>query len=150
MSLPWQALHALDGTAWLWGMLLGSVALMIRNGHRYLTQRAVVIKRMRRFGERFVREFEQPLTPRDRIDHPIQSRLRFAPSSARLDVLLAPKAGRRYPNLADHKKNFEYDVTRVLQLLKDQSFVGGQPYAHGRWVVVPFQLKRRSRQAGGA
>jgi hypothetical protein len=63
-------------------------------------------------------------------------------------VLLAPRDGRRYPNLADHRKNVEYDVTRVLQLMKDPPFVQGEMYTQGRWVVVPFQLKANPGQAG--
>jgi len=103
---------------------------------------------MRRFGERFVQEFERPLIRPGPGDRPIQSRLRFIPHRARLDVLLAPNAGRRYPNLADHKKNVEYDVVRVAELLGKYPFVAGRVYARGRWVVVPFQLTTEHRQAG--
>ena len=47
--------------------------------------------------------------------------------ASRLDILLAPGAGRRYPNLSDHRSNVEYDVQRVLTLLKDEPFVAGRP-----------------------
>jgi hypothetical protein len=76
-----------------------------------------------------------------------------------LEILLAPGDGRRYPNLADHKANFAYDVFRVLQLLRDQPFACAPPYAHGGWVVVPFHFQRpaeaglyvgRPKQAGGS
>jgi hypothetical protein len=79
----------------------------------------------------------------------IDSRLRFSPHRWRVDVLLAPRAGRLYPNLADHRKNVEYDVWRVLRAMNDPPFVQEPMYTQGRWVVVPFQLKANPGQAGG-
>lgn len=116
---------------------------------KYMKRRQVVSWQLKGFGERFVQEFERPLVPSRPFERVIDSRLRCSPHRARLDVLLAPRDGRCYPNLADHKRNVEYDVTRVLQVLKDHPFVHGPPYARGRWVVVPFQLTVNARQAGG-
>lgn len=104
---------------------------------------------MRRFGEAFVREFERPLLREDRSGHPaIQARLRADAQQRRLEVLLAPAAGRRYPNLSDHKTNVEYDIDRVLQRLRVPSVLGRAPYAQGRWVVCPFEFAD-TQQAGG-
>ena len=61
---------------------------------------------MRRFGARFISEFERPLF-RSAVDSPVKSRLRFAPARQRLEILLAPADGRTYPNLADHRRNVE-------------------------------------------
>jgi len=94
---------------------------------------------MQCFADRFVREFERPLIQEHLANPPIQSRVRFKPGRSRLDVLLAPTAGRRYPNLTDHRHNVLYDVVRVQEALQDRSFVSRAPYARGRWVVVPFQ-----------
>ena len=66
-----------------------------------------------------------------------------------VEVLLAPRGGRPYPNLVDHKQNVEYDVERVLRVLEDQRFVAGPLYAQGQWVVVPLYLQVSPKQAGG-
>ena len=105
---------------------------------------------MQRFGERFVREFERPLLERRAGAAPIRAQLRAHAGRGRLDVWLAPNAGRRYPNLSDHKDNVVYDVARVSQLLQDPSFVCTAPYAQGGWVVIPFQFQDRLGQAGGS
>ena len=104
---------------------------------------------MKHFADRFVREFERPLIQQHLPDRPIQSRVRFKPARSRLDVLLAPHGGLRYPNLTDHKKNVIYDVGRVQEVLQDRAFVSSQPYARGRWVVVPFHIRVDIREAGG-
>ena len=127
-------------------VLLGLAALSI---DEYMMGRQAVLWHLNRFGNRFIQEFERPLVPSRPFERVIDSRLRCNPHRARVDVLLAPRDGRRYPNLADHKRNVEYDVVRVARLLKDHAFVYGRPYAEGRWVVVPFQVKVSARQAGG-
>lgn len=132
-----------------WGLLVLLFTLTFRSADQYFSEREKVQTMMMRFGERFVREFERPLIQQHLPDRPVQSRFRSSPDRLRLEVLLAPHAGLRYPNLTDHKKNVEYDVMRVLQLLGDQPFVSGPPYAQGRWVVVPFQLRVDRTQAGG-
>jgi hypothetical protein len=103
---------------------------------------------LQRFGERFVQEFARPLV-RMRREPAIEARLRVRPHRARVEVLLAPRGGRNYPNLVDHKQNVEYDVERVLRVLKDQRFEHGPLYAQGRWVVVPLHLQVNPKQAGG-
>jgi hypothetical protein len=107
----------------------------------YFSRRKAVLIVLRHFANRFVREFERPLIQRRGAERPVRARLRFNPHRARVDILLAPGAGRRYPNLSDHKMNVEYDVARVLHLLADKSFVRGPLYGQAGWVVVPFQLK---------
>jgi hypothetical protein len=104
---------------------------------------------MKQFSGSFIQEFERPLIGPDVSARPIQSRLRFAPHCSRLDILIAPGAGHLYPNLTDHKHNLEYDLKRVLHVLRDQPFVHGRPYMDGTWVVLPFQLKSEITQAGG-
>jgi hypothetical protein len=96
---------------------------------------------MRHFADRFVREFERPLVQHHAAERPVRVRFRSSRFGRRFDILLAPGTSRRYPNLSDHKQNVEYDVTRVLQLLGDDSFVNGPLRAHAEWVVVPFHFK---------
>jgi hypothetical protein len=114
----------------------------------YFGRRRAVVIVMRHFADRFVREFERPLIRQDAAEPPVRSQVRFRPRRARLDILLAPGTGRRYPNLSDHKKNVEYDVVRVLHLLADESFVGGPLYTQGGWVVVPLHFKVGPKQPG--
>ena len=141
-------LRRTDANVVLWSVLLFLFAFLLHGSDQYLRQRSLVLAAMRRFAEGFVREFERPLIEPGAAERPIQSRVRFAPDRARLDVLLAPGAGRRYPNLADHRRNVEYDVTRVVRSLKDSSFVGGRPYAQGHWIVVPFQFTNNRDNRG--
>ena len=140
--------RVLIGGAVLWSTLVLSIALACW-GDEYFKKRARVRHTMQRFADRFVREFERPLIQPHLPGRPIQSRVRFKPARSRLDVLLAPDGGLRYPNLADHKKNVIYDVARVQQVLQDRAFVSSQPYARGRWVVVPFHIRVDIREAGG-
>jgi hypothetical protein len=133
----------------LWVVLLALIALATHGADHYLRDREKVLNVMQQFSEDFVREFERPLITPDVSVRPIQSRLRFAPHSARLDILIAPGAGHVYPNLTDHRHNLDYDLKRVLHVLRDQPFVNGRPYMDGTWVVLPFQLKSGITQAGG-
>jgi hypothetical protein len=137
----------LTGLTVLWGTLVLSIALACW-GDDYLRKRALVLHTMKGFADRFVREFERPLIQQHLPGRPIQSRVRFKPARSRLDVLLAPDGGLRYPNLTDHKRNVIYDVARVQEVLQDRAFVSSQPYARGRWVVVPFHLRVDIREAG--
>jgi hypothetical protein len=138
----------LIGGTLLWGTLVLSIAFAFW-GDDYLRKRSLVLHTMKRFADRFVQEFERPLIQQHLPDRPIQSRVRFKPARSRLDVLLAPHGGLRYPNLTDHKRNVIYDVARVQEVLQDPAFVSGRPYARGRWVVVPFQIRVAIREAGG-
>jgi hypothetical protein len=113
----------------------------------YFSRRKAVVIVMKHFADRFIREFERPLM-QEAVDHPLRSRLRVSPRRARLEILLAPGKGRRYPNLSDHKQNVEYDVARVQHVLADRSFVSGPLYPQAGWVVVPFQFKVGPKQAG--
>jgi hypothetical protein len=138
-----------DSELGLWVVLLALIAIATHSADHYFKDREQVLKAMRQFSQKFVREFEWPLRGGDLSVPPIRSRLRFAPRSSRLDILIAPGAGRRYPNLTDHRNNVEYDLKRVLNVLRDEPFVNGRPYMDGRWVVLPFSLKPAITQAGG-
>ncbi len=118
------------GLAWAW------------NG---IDDRRLRMAAMQGFGERFVHEFARPLC-RNATLPPIRSRLRISRRS--VEILLAPAGGRTYPNLADHLRNVEYDVARVLRLLNEDAFVAGPLYAEGPWVVVPCQLETNKPQEG--
>jgi hypothetical protein len=119
-----------------------------RIADRYLARRKIATVVMRHFAARFVFEFERPLVRHGVKEHALRSRLRFRARPGRFDILLAPGDGRRYPNLSDHKKNVEYDVARVLQVLGDASFKNGPLSVDAEWVVVPFQFKASSKQVG--
>ena len=97
------------------------------------------------FGRAFLNDFERPLRVEGVADRPVDARIRFLPSQRRLDILLAPGSGRRYPNLADHRRNVEYDVDRIAHHLRNHPFVPSSLRAEGRWVVIPFHF-----QPGGA
>jgi hypothetical protein len=116
---------------------------------RGLEQRRVRLEVMRGFGERFLREFERPLR-RNATSPPVKTRVRFAPARLRVDIFIAPAGGRTYPNLVDHKRNIEYDVERVMRLLKDASFVNGPLYAQGSWVVIPCRFETNRQQEGAS
>jgi hypothetical protein len=135
---------------WLWV----AVALMFLipfagYADRYLQDRKAVIDVMTQFGEAFVREFERPLIEARAPARALRSRLRVRPHQAQVDVLLAPAGPRRYPNLADHRKNVAYDTERVLQALRHPPFVSGVPQQRGDWVVIPFQFQVRAQQESG-
>ena len=131
---------------------LGAAMVVPWVGWRFLDDHLVRKKTttivMRHFATRFVHEFERPLLWSDTAEHPVRSRVRYSVRRRRLEILLAPGRGRRYPNLSDHKKNMEYDIERVRHLLADASFVDGAPYMQAGWVVVPFQFKAGPRQSG--
>ena len=134
----------------VFGVGLVGAVVTARIVHRvYFSDRQRTLDVMTAFGTRFVREFERPLIQPVPAPQRIHSRLRARPQRKRLDILLAPSGKGRYPNLADHKDNVLYDIVRVVRLLRDRSFSCGLPYAEGEWVVVPFQFKGWSEQAGG-
>lgn len=114
----------------------------------HLARRRTTTIVMRHFADRFVHEFERPLLRYEAAERPLKSRLRSGLRHGRFDILLAPGDGRRYPNLSDHKKNVEYDVARVQQVLGDASFISGPLYTQAGWVVVPFQFKAGPNQSG--
>lgn len=143
-----RTIDRIDSTWVLWGVLVALIAIAIHETGEYVIDRHAVLRLMAAFGERFVQEFDRPLVRSRPSERVIDSRLRFNPHRSRVEVLIAPREGRVYPNLADHRKNVEYDVSRVLQTMKDPPFVPEPMYAQGRWVVVPFQLRINPGQAG--
>lgn len=144
---------ATDPTLILWiaplVALVVGVAIAWGVAARYSGERQVNAAIMRGFARRFVGEFDRPLFKRLAVDQALRSRLRVAPRRGRVDILIAPAAGRTYPNLADHRKNVEYDVERVLAVLEDRQFVHGPLHAEGEWVVIPFRMIRDVQQEGG-
>lgn len=118
------------GLAWAW---------------KSVDDRRLRIAVLRGFGVRFIHEFARPLC-RNATAPPIRSRLRFARRS--VEILIAPAGGRTYPNLADHIKNVEYDVERVLRLLNEDGFIAGPLYAEGPWVVIPCRVVIDKQQEG--
>jgi hypothetical protein len=150
---PWSritsALRAIDAPLVLWGALSFALVFLWNACGEYYRDRERTLILMRHFGERFVREFERPLLQPPLVRAPIRARLRTYPGSRRLDVWLAPNAGRRYPNLSDHRDNVFYDIARVSQVLRDPSFVCFAPYAKSGWVVIPFQFQAGAGQVGG-
>lgn len=149
-SVAFRILRAIDGAdlAIVW---LGAAVVVPWIGWRILDDRlarnrtATIV--MRQFAIRFVQEFERPLMWSD-ADRPIRARVRYSAWRGRLDILITPGHGRRYPNLADHKKNVEYDVARVMRAMGDASFVHGRPYTQDVWVVVPLHFKTDPKQSG--
>jgi hypothetical protein len=149
-SVAIRILRAIGGSdlAIVW---LGAAIVVPWMGWRILDDRlarnrtATIV--MRQFATRFVQEFERPLRWSD-ADRPIRARVRYSAWRGRLDILITPGQGRRYPNLADHRKNVEYDVARVMRAMGDPAFVHGRPYLQDGWVVVPLQFKTDPRQSG--
>jgi hypothetical protein len=95
---------------------------------------------MQRAGEEFVSAFAGPLVDSSSSLPPIHARLRFVRRKDQLEISIAPGAGRRYPNLVDHKRNVEYDVNRVMRVLGSHFVVSDRLRAAGKWVVVPIRL----------
>jgi len=132
-----------------WGapLFVGVSCLVLAWAWKGLEERRARLDIMKRFGDSFISEFERPLF-RSAAGPSIKSRLRFAPRRQRLKILLAPGDGRIYPNLVDHRKNVEYDVARVLRLLRDEPFINDPLYAEGSWVVIPCRLDSDRQQEG--
>ena len=98
-------LSRVDSTYTLWGLLILIIAFAGWGIHDYLSNRQAILRLMKSFGETFVQEFDRPLVRSRPSDRVIDSQFRFCPHRARVDVLLAPRDGRSYPNLSDHKQN---------------------------------------------
>jgi hypothetical protein len=150
-SLAATVLHAMDGVD-LTLVWIGTAMALPWFGWRildeHLTRRKTMALVVQHFATRFVNEFERPLIRDDAATRAVRSRLRVNVRRGRFDILLAPAQGRRYPNLADHRKNVEYDVTRVMQALAGTSFATGPLYTQAGWVVVPFQFRAGITQSG--
>lgn len=134
----------------LWPSVAIAVVFLLITIDEYFKTRRQTLDAMRRFAERFVREFERPLRQAPADPRPIRARLRASPDRGRLEIMIAPAGSHRYPNLTDHKRNVAYDVARVVELLNARSFVGAAPFAKGEWVVVSFQFHGDTHQAGGS
>jgi len=132
---------------WAAPLFVALSGLLLAWGWKHIDERRANVDIMRGFGDRFISEFERPLF-RSAADRPVKSRVRFAPARHRVEILLAPADGRTYPNLVDHRKNVEYDVERVLRLLKDEPFINGPLYAEGPWVVIPCRFETDKKQEG--
>jgi hypothetical protein len=127
---------------WYLLVLLLLIALATSAITRRWKERQAAIAVMTRFGHAVIGEFERPLQhPRDSAPA-LRSRLRMKPHRNRLEVLLAPAAGRTYPNLSDHRKNVEYDIERVRRALGNEFFVSDSLRQRGRWVVLSFRATR--------
>ena len=100
---------------------------------------------MQQTGEAFIAAFARPLIDPASGTPPIDTRLRFVRRTQHLEIFIAPGPGRRYPNLADHKKNVEYDVNRVMRILGNHVVLADSLRARGRWVVVPIGLRSSER-----
>ena len=129
-------------------MLIPTAPFVWYIADRRWKERRTAIDDMTRFAESFIREFARPLAQPHIASPPVRFRLRFKPRQGRLEVLLAPGAGRSYPNLSDHRKNVEYDRERVLYELHDRLFVSDPLRQQGQWVIVPFHLKVHEKQEG--
>ena len=99
---------------------------------------------VRRAGENFLTVFAQPLFDPSSGVPPIQARLQFVRRTQQLEIFMAPGPGHRYPNLADHKMNVEYDVDRVIRVLGNY-VLSGSPRAAGKWVVVTLRPLRKEQ-----
>jgi len=135
------------------GILLGTavggvvvVMLLLAAAAGWLAPRPIPPP-MRRAGERFVTMFAQPLVDLDSGVPPIETRLRFVRRKQQLEISIAPGPGRRYPNLADHKRNVEYDVNRVIRVLGNRYVLTDRLRAAGKWVVVTIR-PADAKQAG--
>ena len=104
-------------------------------------KRQALKREMLAFGRAFLNDFERPLLVDGVVDRPVYSRMRCVPRKRRLEILLAPGSGRRYPNLTDHRRNVEYDVSRIAHHLRKHPFVPSAPRAEGEWVVIPFHFQ---------
>jgi len=138
---------SIPAIAW-WGVVVVAVMWLAVATWQYVIRRRAVVSMMQQFGERFVCEFERPLIQPGCLERPVESRLRVIPRRKRLEILLAPTGSRRYPNLSDHRSNVTYDAERVVRLLKDDRFAGGQLGTHGKWVVIACYFRVHSEQKG--
>jgi hypothetical protein len=122
-------------------MFGGAIGLAWQSVEKFLEKRGAVTREMEIFGHVFVKDFERPLRIEGVTTSPIRARLRCVPGDRRLEILVAPAAGRRYPNLEDHRQNVEYDVERITQRLSHHAFVRRPLRAEGPWVVIPFHFE---------
>ena len=125
--------------AWQFGLAV-SLLLLAGTLLATYTPSAPVPPDLQRTGEQFIRKFAQPLIDPSAGGLPIKARLRYVRHVEQLEIFIAPNAGRRYPNLLDHKTNFEYDINRVVRTFGGRVVVSDHLRAEGTWVVVPIRL----------
>ena len=134
---------------WLLILLCSSGAAALFAIQLSIDRRKTTSQALQKFGTAFIREFERPLIDERRPQSMLRAELALSPARHALEVRLAPTDGRRYPNLADHRTNVEYDVERVMNLLNDRRFTCGPLRARGSWVAIPFQMAPDLRKEGG-
>jgi hypothetical protein len=152
----WQAcvvepppLQSSAGT-WGWLILLCSAAAGVLLAFQWSVERRKAVSRaLEAFGAAFIREFERPLIDARSVKPALRTELSVSPADRSLEVRLAPADGKRYPNLADHRTNVEYDVERVVGVLNDRRFTCGPLSARGSWVAIPFRLQSDLSKEGG-
>ena len=139
--------------AGMWGLLIlvCSAATAALLAFQWLVERQRAVSRaLEAFGWAFIREFERPLIDTRRTQPLLRTELSVAPADRSLEVRLAPADGKRYPNLADHRTNVEYDVERVVGVLNDHRFIRGPISARGSWVAIQFRFQSDIPKEGGA
>ena len=124
---------------WRVGVMVSLMLFACSVIRKRVTARRTIPPEMQRAGEQFLSAFTRPLVDPASDVAPIKARFRFVPELHQLEIFIAPNAGRRYPNLFDHKRNVEYDVDRVVQLLGRDVVVSDRLRAEGPWVVVPIR-----------
>ena len=137
---PSAASWSIPGRDWWLLLLVSSAAGAVFFVLQSWMDRRTAAAALRTFGAAFIREFERPLLDERNPQPVLRCRMAVSPDRRLLDVLLAPVEGRRYPNLADHRSNVEYDVERVMSALNDRRFTCGPLGTRGSWVVVPVRL----------
>ena len=141
---PSNALWSVPGGDWWLLLLLSSAAagvfFVLQSS---MDRRKAASMVLQAFGAAFVREFEKPLLDERSPQPVLRSEIALSHDRRSIEVRLAPMEGRRYPNLADHRTNVEYDVERVMGVLNDRRVACGPLRARGSWIVIPFQVVDR-------
>ena len=138
------------GTWGLLALMFSAAAAAVLALQWFVERRKTVSRALEAFGRAFIREFERPLIDARRAQPLLRTKLSVAPADRLLEVRIAPAEGKRYPNLADHRTNVEYDVERVVGVLNDHRFIRGPISTHGSWVSIQFRFQSDKRKEGGA
>jgi hypothetical protein len=145
VALPRPTAHYDLSFAVKFGAGVSLMLLMISAVASYAAGGRPIPPVMQRAGEDFLTAFATPLVDPTSAVPPITGRLRFVRRKQRLEICIAPNAGRRYPNLSDHKKNVVYDVQRVIGIMGAHRIVCDRLHAEGQWVVVSIRLAEPKR-----
>ena len=146
---PALARPPVPGMGWWLLILLGSSGAAALFALQSSIDRTKTSRALQTFGTAFVHEFERPLIDERCPQSVLRSELALSQDRHSLEVRLAPAEGKRYPNIADHRANVEYDVERVMNLLNDRRFIRGPLRARGSWVAIPLQMAPDLRKEGG-